>query len=63
MLEALIAAFTREQGDPARAFARAAHVVEDTYVTPRQMHGFMETEGGWAEPPADGAGLLVVAGG
>jgi CO/xanthine dehydrogenase Mo-binding subunit len=27
-------------GDVEAAFASAAHVVEDVYVTPRQMHGF-----------------------
>lgn len=43
------------------AWANVAHIVEETYVTPRQMHGFMETEGGWAAP--DGAGLLICAGG
>ena len=43
-------------------FARAAHVVEATYVTPRQMHGFMETEGGFARLEPDGT-LLVCAGG
>jgi CO/xanthine dehydrogenase Mo-binding subunit/CO/xanthine dehydrogenase FAD-binding subunit len=43
------------------AWASAAHIVEETYVTPRQIHGFMETEGGWAAP--DGAGLLICAGG
>ncbi|HGP5685013.1 TPA: molybdopterin cofactor-binding domain-containing protein, partial [Vibrio cholerae O1] len=49
------------RGDLAAGFAAAVHVVEDTYVTPRQMHGFMETEGGWAAP--EGEGLIVCAGG
>jgi CO/xanthine dehydrogenase Mo-binding subunit/CO/xanthine dehydrogenase FAD-binding subunit len=44
------------------AFASAAHVVEDLYVTPRQMHGFMETEGGVVEPTQDG-GIVVRVGG
>lgn len=43
------------------AWENAAHIVEDTYVTPRQMHGFMETEGGWAAP--DGEGLVICVGG
>jgi CO/xanthine dehydrogenase Mo-binding subunit len=51
-----------ERGDIDVGFAGATHVVEDVYVTPRQMHGFMETEGGYAEPTADG-GLAVFAGG
>ena len=50
------------RGDPEAAFRAAAHIVEDVYVTPRQMHGFLETEGGWAEVEADGA-LAVHAGG
>ncbi|SMH53653.1 molybdopterin cofactor-binding domain-containing protein [Mesorhizobium australicum] len=50
------------RGDTAEAFRRAAHVVEATYVTPRQMHGFMETEGGFARVEEDGT-LTVCAGG
>ncbi len=50
------------RGDAAAALATCAHVVEDTYVTPRQMHGFMETEGGWAMVEPDGS-LTVRAGG
>lgn len=49
-------------GDVEAAFANAAHVVEDLYVTPRQMHGFMETEGGVVEPTDDG-GIVVRVGG
>ncbi|CAN0600846.1 unnamed protein product, partial [Ectocarpus sp. 12 AP-2014] len=49
-------------GDVEVAFANAAHVVEDLYVTPRQMHGFMETEGGVVEPTDDG-GIVVRVGG
>ncbi len=50
------------RGDPDAAFATAVHVVEDVYVTPRQMHGFMETEGGMAVVEADGT-LVVQVGG
>ncbi len=50
------------RGDIDAAFARAAHIVEDVYVTPRQMHGFMETEGGAVVPEADGT-LTVAVGG
>ncbi|MVA69464.1 molybdopterin-dependent oxidoreductase [Agrobacterium vitis] len=52
--------FTR--GDSVQGFAKAAHIVEETYITPRQMHGFMETEGGYAfvEP---GGRLNMCAGG
>ncbi|MBB6675457.1 molybdopterin cofactor-binding domain-containing protein [Cohnella nanjingensis] len=40
--------------DVAPGFAAAAHIVEETYVTPRQMHTYMETEGGLFVPEADG---------
>jgi CO/xanthine dehydrogenase Mo-binding subunit len=40
----LAASFALDRGDPDAAFAAATHVVEDTYVCPRQMHGFLETE-------------------
>lgn len=58
----LVAEFRLRRGDPTAAFARAAHVVQDTYVTPRQMHVFLETEGGWCAPAPDG-GLTVAVGG
>jgi xanthine dehydrogenase D subunit/xanthine dehydrogenase C subunit len=50
------------RGDVAAGFTQAAHVVEETYVTPRQMHGFMETEGGYAFVDPDDT-LNVLAGG
>lgn len=46
------------RGDVNAAFATAAHIVEATYETPRQMHAFMETEGGYAY--VDQAGVLNV---
>lgn len=46
------------RGDAGVAFATAAHIVEATYETPRQMHAFMETEGGYAY--VDQAGVLNV---
>jgi CO/xanthine dehydrogenase Mo-binding subunit len=36
------------RGDLDAGFASAAAVVEGTFLTPRQMHAFIETEGGWA---------------
>jgi hypothetical protein len=36
------------RGDVAVGFAEAAHIVERSFKTARQMHGFMETEGGYA---------------
>jgi xanthine dehydrogenase D subunit/xanthine dehydrogenase C subunit len=50
------------RGDVDAAWSRCSHVVEDTYVTPRQMHGFMETEGGYVVPQPDGT-LMVCVGG
>ncbi|RST86776.1 aldehyde oxidase [Aquibium carbonis] len=50
------------RGDVDAGFRAAAHVVEDVYVTPRQMHGFMETEGGYAKVEQDGT-LFVAVGG
>ncbi|MFM2280346.1 MAG: hypothetical protein RLZZ444_2577, partial [Pseudomonadota bacterium] len=50
------------RGDVEDGFQRANHIVEDVYVTPRQMHGFMETEGGYALVDEDGS-LIVSVGG
>ena len=50
------------RGDVRAGFAACAHVVEETYTTPRQMHAFLETEGGWATPEPDGT-LTVCVGG
>ena len=52
----LLHAAAHQQGDPHAAQAATVHSVQDCYVTPRQMHAFLETEGGVAEP--DGAGGL-----
>lgn len=45
-------------GQLERARQGCAHVVEAVYHTPRQMHAFLETEAGIAEP--DGAGNLTL---
>ncbi len=45
-------------GDLEAAFARSKYIVEQTYVTPRQMHTYMETEGGLFVPE-EGGRLLV----
>lgn len=42
------------KGDPDEAFETCAHIVEETYITPRQMHAYMETEGGLFIPEKDG---------
>ncbi|AOM84033.1 xanthine dehydrogenase subunit D [Salisediminibacterium beveridgei] len=51
---------TYRRGDAEGAFSEAAYIVETTYETPRQMHVFMETEGGLFIPEEDG-GLTVKA--
>lgn len=43
-----------ERGDLAAGHARAVHVVEGSYETPRQMHVSLELEGGIAIPRPDG---------
>lgn len=43
-----------KRGDADAAFAACAHVVEETYFTPRQMHTYLETEGGLFVPEPDG---------
>jgi CO/xanthine dehydrogenase Mo-binding subunit len=50
------------RGNIDTAWEQCAHIIEATYVTPRQMHGFMETEGGYVMPEADGT-LTVCVGG
>jgi xanthine dehydrogenase D subunit/xanthine dehydrogenase C subunit len=50
------------RGDIDATWEQCAHIIEDTYITPRQMHGFMETEGGYVVPEADGT-LSVCVGG
>ena len=58
----LLTEFHHDRGDIDAAFARCAHIIEDVYTTPRQMHAFMETEGGYAVPEPDGM-LSVCVGG
>jgi len=56
----LLARETLERGDIDDAFSRCAVVVEHHYQTPRQMHAFMETEGGVAIPDDKGGVLFRV---
>lgn len=42
------------RGDVERGFETCVAIVEETYETPRQMHVFMETEGGMFVPEEDG---------
>ena len=48
-------------GNVEDAFKRCSYIVEETYELPRQMHGYMETEGGVIVPEDDG-GITVYAG-
>lgn len=50
------------RGDVSSAWSQCAHIIDATYVTQRQLHGFMETEGGYVVPEADGT-LTVCVGG
>ncbi|WP_078577874.1 xanthine dehydrogenase subunit D [Salipaludibacillus agaradhaerens] len=43
-----------KRGNVEGAFNRCAHTVEETYETPRQMHVYMETEGGLFIPEKNG---------
>lgn len=58
----LAADLGHRRGDALATFATAAHQVEATYRTPRQMHGFLETEGGYAVPGPGGSLLIAVGG-
>ncbi|SFS62324.1 xanthine dehydrogenase subunit D [Paenibacillus sp. BC26] len=42
------------RGNIEEGFAGCVHIVEETYISPRQMHAYMETEGGLFVPEADG---------
>ncbi|SDI73912.1 xanthine dehydrogenase family protein molybdopterin-binding subunit [Natribacillus halophilus] len=41
-------------GDVDQAFKHADYIFENTYYSPRQMHAFIETEGGWGLVEEDG---------
>lgn len=56
----LLSRHTHTRGDSEAAFARCAVVVERHYQTPRQMHAFMETEGGVAIPDDNGGMVFRV---
>ncbi|OMF15423.1 xanthine dehydrogenase subunit D [Paenibacillus amylolyticus] len=43
-----------KRGDAEHAFAICDHIVTETYYTPRQMHAYMETEGGLFVPDEEG---------
>lgn len=43
-----------KRGNVEQAFAACEHIVTETYYTPRQMHAYMETEGGLFVPDDEG---------
>ncbi|WP_336758487.1 molybdopterin cofactor-binding domain-containing protein [Paenibacillus sp. USHLN196] len=43
-----------KRGDAEEAFVTCDHIVKETYYTPRQMHAYMETEGGLFVPDEEG---------
>lgn len=47
-----------KNGDVEKAFSEADFIIENTFISPRQMHAFIETEGGWAMVEKDG--LLTI---
>jgi CO/xanthine dehydrogenase Mo-binding subunit len=52
-------------GDMTSAWGRCAHIVEQVYDTGRQMHSYIETEGGIVEPetrPDGSVGLAIYVG-
>lgn len=52
---------TYQRGQVNEAFRDCTIIVEQTYETPRQMHAYLETEGGVVVPETDG-GLTVYMG-
>ncbi|MDZ5784167.1 xanthine dehydrogenase subunit D [Marinococcus luteus] len=53
------ASYTR--GDLQEGFTGCACIVEEKYQLPRQMHGYMETEGGVVVPESDGGISVYMA--
>ncbi|MBY0120507.1 molybdopterin-dependent oxidoreductase [Bacillus sp. S/N-304-OC-R1] len=43
-----------KNGDTKKAFDEAELIVENTFYSPRQMHAFIETEGGWGVMDEEG---------
>ncbi|WP_066288315.1 xanthine dehydrogenase family protein molybdopterin-binding subunit [Bacillus sp. FJAT-29937] len=43
-----------KNGDTEKAFEEADIIVENTFYSPRQMHAFIETEGGWGVMDEEG---------
>jgi nicotinate dehydrogenase large molybdopterin subunit len=54
------AAFKKGKSNIEEAFNKCEWIIEETYQTPRQMHAYMETEGGVAVPDEAG-GITIYA--
>ena len=52
--------YSFKNGDVEKAFKQCEVVVEESYELPRQLHGYLETEGGVVVPEEDG-GITVYA--
>ncbi|HEY3365421.1 MAG TPA: xanthine dehydrogenase family protein molybdopterin-binding subunit [Symbiobacteriaceae bacterium] len=50
-----------QRGDTKAAFQQAAVIADHLYLTPRQAHIFLETEGGWGQLLDDGTLLIHCA--
>lgn len=46
---------TIQNGDLEKGFEEADYIFENTFYSPRQMHAFIETEGGWGRMNEDGS--------
>jgi xanthine dehydrogenase D subunit len=44
-----------KNGDVEKGFEEADYIFENTFYSPRQMHAFLETEGGWGKWEEDGS--------
>lgn len=44
-----------KNGNVEKAFQEADFILDNTFISPRQMHAFIETEGGWAMVEKDGS--------
>ncbi|WP_337017589.1 xanthine dehydrogenase subunit D [Oceanobacillus massiliensis] len=52
---------SNKKGNIKQGFAESLHIMEETYHVPRQMHAYMETEGGVIVPEKNG-GITVYVG-
>ena len=58
----VLATTALKRGDVDRALAEAAHIVKQSYSTPRQEHAFLEPESALAVPEPNGSLIVYTAG-